>query len=137
MKINGEYLRFADDILIFANSAHELQQLQQKLADEKSRSGDEQLEDKVDNVKRQRKNLDTEIQRRILAGLAAFAKHRDIFNGNIGTCVKRQLMHTSSNDIRPGNMGTHHPSKEHTILVLYIHIYIYIYIYIYIHIYLL
>ena len=37
------------------------------------------------------KNLDKEIQRRITAGLTAFAKQRDIFNGNIGTCLKRQV----------------------------------------------
>ncbi|MEG7521924.1 MAG: hypothetical protein M3H12_02325, partial [Chromatiales bacterium] len=34
---------------------------------------------------------DKEIQRRITAGLAAFAKHRDIFKGNFGTCLKRQV----------------------------------------------
>ncbi|KAK2170757.1 hypothetical protein NP493_1143g00035 [Ridgeia piscesae] len=32
-----------------------------------------------------------EIQRRITAGWTAFAKHRDIFKGNIGTCLKRQI----------------------------------------------
>ncbi|KAK2189076.1 hypothetical protein NP493_115g03022 [Ridgeia piscesae] len=32
-----------------------------------------------------------EIQRRITAGWTAFAKHRDIFKGNIGTCLKRQV----------------------------------------------
>ena len=31
------------------------------------------------------KNQDTEIQRRITA------EHRDIFKGNIGTCLKRQI----------------------------------------------
>ncbi|KAK2185373.1 hypothetical protein NP493_239g09003 [Ridgeia piscesae] len=35
------------------------------------------------------KNQDKEIQRRITAGWTAFAKHRDIFKGNIGTCFKR------------------------------------------------
>ncbi|KAK2187040.1 hypothetical protein NP493_180g06010 [Ridgeia piscesae] len=34
---------------------------------------------------------DKEIQRRITAGWTAFAKHRDIFKGNIGTCLKRQV----------------------------------------------
>ncbi|KAK2186535.1 hypothetical protein NP493_197g03030 [Ridgeia piscesae] len=37
------------------------------------------------------KNQDEEIQRRITAGCTAFAKHRDIFKGNIGTCLKRQV----------------------------------------------
>ena len=32
-----------------------------------------------------------EIQRRITAGWTAFAKHRDIFKGNIGICLKRQI----------------------------------------------
>ena len=31
------------------------------------------------------KNQDKEIQRRITAGWTTFAKHRDIFKGNIGT----------------------------------------------------
>ncbi|KAK2178999.1 hypothetical protein NP493_519g04010 [Ridgeia piscesae] len=34
---------------------------------------------------------DKEIQRRITAGWTAFAKHRDIFKGNIGACLKRQV----------------------------------------------
>ena len=37
------------------------------------------------------KNQDKEIQRRITAGWTAFAKHRDIFKSNIGTCLKRQV----------------------------------------------
>ena len=37
------------------------------------------------------KKYDKEIQRRITAGWTAFAKHRDIFKGNIGTCLKRQV----------------------------------------------
>ncbi|KAK2149983.1 hypothetical protein NP493_2869g00004 [Ridgeia piscesae] len=37
------------------------------------------------------KNKDKENQRRITAGWTAFAKHRDIFKGNIGTCLKRQI----------------------------------------------
>ena len=36
-------------------------------------------------------NQDKEIQRRIMAGWTAFAKHRDIFKGNIGSCLKRQI----------------------------------------------
>ncbi|KAK2163592.1 hypothetical protein NP493_1454g00025 [Ridgeia piscesae] len=34
------------------------------------------------------KNHDKAIQRRITAGWTAFAKYRDIFKGNIGTCLK-------------------------------------------------
>ncbi|MEG7523614.1 MAG: hypothetical protein M3H12_11000, partial [Chromatiales bacterium] len=34
-------------------------------------------------------NQDKEIERRIAAGWAAFAKHRDIFKGNFETCLKR------------------------------------------------
>ncbi|KAK2181423.1 hypothetical protein NP493_399g00032 [Ridgeia piscesae] len=37
------------------------------------------------------KNQDKEIQRRITAGWTAFAKHRDIFKGSIGTYLKRQV----------------------------------------------
>ena len=37
------------------------------------------------------KNQDKEIQRRITAGWTAFAKHRDIFKGNNGACLKRQV----------------------------------------------
>ncbi|KAK2182883.1 hypothetical protein NP493_331g03020 [Ridgeia piscesae] len=36
-------------------------------------------------------NQDKEIQRRITAGWTAFAKHRHILKGNIGTCLKRQV----------------------------------------------
>ncbi|KAK2166690.1 hypothetical protein NP493_1312g00000 [Ridgeia piscesae] len=36
-------------------------------------------------------NQDKEIQRRITAGWTAFAKHLDIFKGNIGTCLKRHV----------------------------------------------
>ena len=37
------------------------------------------------------KKQDKEIQRRSTARWTAFAKHRDIFKGNIGTCLKRQI----------------------------------------------
>ena len=47
---------------------------------------------------------DKENQRRIKAGWTAFAKHR--WKRNL------KLMRTSSNDIRRGNKGTHHPGKE-------------------------
>ena len=37
------------------------------------------------------KNQDKEIPRRITSRWTAFAKHRNIFKGNIGTCLKRQI----------------------------------------------
>ena len=40
------------------------------------------------------KNQAKDIQKRITAGWIAFAKHRDIFKGNIGTCLKRQVYHS-------------------------------------------
>ena len=109
---------FADDILICANTQHELQQMLQELADERENRGLKMNMSKtkvmmetdtpiyvnntqIENVEsyvylRQRhstrdKNKDKENQRRITAGWTAFAKHRDIFKGNIGTCLKRQI----------------------------------------------
>ena len=37
------------------------------------------------------KNQDKYIQRRIVAGSATYAKHRDIFEINIAICLKRQV----------------------------------------------
>ena len=37
------------------------------------------------------KNQDKEIQRRIMAGWAAYAKHWDIFESNLAICLKRQV----------------------------------------------
>ena len=37
------------------------------------------------------KNQDKYIQRRIMAGWAAYAKHRDIFKSNLALCLKRQV----------------------------------------------
>ena len=36
-------------------------------------------------------NQDKEIQRRIVAGWAAYAKHRDIFTSKLAICLKRQV----------------------------------------------
>ena len=36
------------------------------------------------------KNQDKEIQRRVMAGWPAYAKHRDIFKRNLAICLKRQ-----------------------------------------------
>ena len=38
-----------------------------------------------------KKNQDKEIQRRIMAGWAAYAKHREIFKSNLVICLKRQV----------------------------------------------
>ena len=40
------------------------------------------------------KNQDKDIQRRIMAGWAAYAKHRDIFKSNLVMCLKRQVYHS-------------------------------------------
>ena len=37
------------------------------------------------------KNQDKEIQRRVMAGWAAYAKHWDIFKSNLAICLKRQV----------------------------------------------
>ena len=37
------------------------------------------------------KNQDKEIQRTIMAGWAAYAKHRDIFKSNLAICLKRHV----------------------------------------------
>ena len=43
------------------------------------------------NCSLKEKNQDKEIQRRIMAGWAAYAKHRDIFKSNLAICLKRQV----------------------------------------------
>ena len=108
LKIDGEYLshlRFADDILICANTPRDVQQLLQELADESDNQGLKinmsktkvMIENgtptyvnntQVENIEcyiylRQRystrdKNKDKEFQRRIMAGRTAFAKHCDM-----------------------------------------------------------
>ena len=37
------------------------------------------------------RNQDKEIQRKIMAGWAAYAKHRDIFKRNLAICLNRQV----------------------------------------------
>ena len=37
------------------------------------------------------KNQDKELQRRIMAGWAAYSKHWDIFKSNLAICLKRQV----------------------------------------------
>ncbi len=40
------------------------------------------------------KNQDKEIQRRIMAGWTAYAKHRDILKSNLAICLKRQVFNS-------------------------------------------
>ena len=119
MKIDGEFLsnlRFADDIFLCTKTPQELQQMLQELSDENRRMGLKMNTAKlmvVDNtpinVKNvlienvpgyvylgqhyslNEKNQEKEIQRRIMAGWAAYAKHQDIFKSNLVICLKRQV----------------------------------------------
>ena len=106
--ISGSHLCFAADMLICANTPHELQQILQELADESENQPKTKAMMEtwthvyapiyvnttlIENVEsyvylEQRystrdKNQDNEIQRKITAGWTAFAKHRDIFKSNI------------------------------------------------------
>ena len=101
MKIDGEYLshlRFADDILIHANTSHELQHMLQELADKSENRGlkmnkskknytplyvnnthTESVETSVYLAQRystRDKNQDKQIERRIKSGWTVFAKHQ-------------------------------------------------------------
>ena len=60
------------------------------------------------------KNQEKEIHRILTAGWTTFAKYRDIFKGNIGTCLKREVFNTSVLPVMlyGAGMGTHNPSKE-------------------------
>ena len=111
-------LRFAEDIFLCTETPQELQQMLQELSDESRRMG---LKMNIANTKvmvvdntpinvntvlienvpgyvylgqhysLKEKNQDKEIQRRIMAGWAAYAKHRDIFKSNLAICLKRQV----------------------------------------------
>ena len=121
MKIDGEFLsnlRFADDIFLCTETPQELQQMLQELSDESRQMGLKMNITKtkvmvVDNTpinvnnvlienvpgyvylgqhySLKEKNQDKEIHRRIMAGWAAYAKHRDIFKSNLAICLKRQV----------------------------------------------
>ena len=116
MKIDGEFLsnlRFADDIIPMHRNTTRTKQMQQELSDESRRMGLKMNIAKtkvmvadntpinvnnvlIENVQGyvylgQKKNQDKEIQRRIMAGWAAYAKHRDIFKSNHAICLKRQV----------------------------------------------
>ena len=113
------HLRFADDIFLCTETPQELQQMLQELSDESRRMGLKMNITKtkvmvvdntpinvnnvlIENVQGydvylgqhyslKEKNQDKEIQRRIMAGWAAYAKHRDIFKSNLAICLKRQV----------------------------------------------
>ena len=145
MKIDGYFfsnLRFADDIC--TETPQELQQMLQELSDE-SRMGLKMniattkvmvvhnTPINVNNVlienfpgyvylgqhySIKEKNQDKEIQRRIMAGWAAYAKHRDIFKSNLAICLKRQVynscMCAASYDIWCRDLDTDQTSTEQT-----------------------
>ena len=121
MKIDGEFLsnvRFAGDILMCTETPQELQRMLKELSDESRRMGLKMNIAKtnvmvvdntpinvntvlIENVQGyvylgqhyslKEKNQDKEIQRRIMAGSAACAKHRDLFKNNLAICLKRQV----------------------------------------------
>ena len=121
VKIDGEFLsnlRFADDICLCTETPQELQQMLQELSDESRQMGLKMNITKtkamvvyntlinvnnvlIENVpgyvylgqhySLKENNQDKEIQRRIMAGWAAYAKHRDIFKSNLAICLKRQV----------------------------------------------
>ena len=132
MKIDVEFLsnlRFADDIFLCTETPQELQHMLQELSDESRRMGlkiciaktkvmvVDNTPINVNNVlienvpgyvylgqhySLKEKNQDKEIQRRIMAGWAACAKHRDIFKSNLAICPEEtgvQLLCTASYDI--------------------------------------
>ena len=109
---------FADDIFLCTETPQELQQMLQELSDESRQMGlkmnitktkvmvVENTPINVNNVlienvpgyvylgqhySLKEKNQDKEIQRRIMAGWAAYAKHRDIIKSNLAICLKRQV----------------------------------------------
>ena len=121
VKIDGEILsnlRFADDIFICTEKPQELQHVLHELSDESRRMVlkmniaktkvmvVDNTQINVNNVlienvqcyvylgqhySLKEKNQDKEIQRRIVAGWAAYAKHRDIFKSTLAICLKRQV----------------------------------------------
>ena len=137
MKIYGQFpsnLRFADDIFLCTETPQELQHMLQELSDESRRMGlkiniaktNVMVVDNtpvhVNNVlmenaqgyvylgkhySMKEKNQDKEIQRRIMAGWATYAKHRDIFKSNIAIClIGVQTMCAARYDIWCRNLGT-------------------------------
>ena len=121
VKIDGQFLsnlRFDDDIFLCTEPPQELQQMLQELSDDSRRMGLKMNIAKtkvmvVDNTSinvnnvlienvtgyvylgqhysLKEKNQDKEIQRRVVACRAAYAKHRDIFKSSLAICPKRQV----------------------------------------------
>ena len=121
VKIDGEFLSnlcFAGDIFLCTETPQEIQQMLQELSDESRRMCLKMDISKttvmvvdntpinvnnvlIENVQGyvylgqhysvMEKNKDKEIQRRIMVGWAAYAKHRDISKRNIAICLKRQV----------------------------------------------
>ena len=117
MKIDGELLsnlRFADDIIAMQRNTTRTT----TISDESGRMGLKMIITKtkvmvIDNIpvnvnnvlienvqgyvylgqhfSLKENNQDKEIQRRIMAGWAAYAKHRDIFKSNLAIYLKRQV----------------------------------------------
>ena len=147
VKIDGEFLsnlRFADDIFLCTETPQELQQMLQELSDESRRMGLKMNIAKtkvmvVDNTpinvnnvlienvpgyvylgqhySLKEKNQDKEIQRKIMAGSAAYAKHRDIFKSNLAIRLKEtgvQLMCAASYDIWYRDLDTDQTCTEQT-----------------------
>ena len=124
LKIDGEYLshlRFADDIVIFAETPQELQDMLQELAEKSLKVGlkmnisktkvmtgkdipihvNNTLIEDVDSYiylgqrySLNDKTQDKEIKRRVTAGWAAYAKHCDIFKSNMPNCLKRKVFNS-------------------------------------------
>ena len=115
-------LRFAGDIFLCTETQQELQQMLQELSDESRRMGLKMniattkvmvIDNTPINVNNvlienvqgyvylgehysiKEKNQDKDIQRRIMAGSTAYAKHRDVFKGNFAICLKRQVYNSS------------------------------------------
>ena len=112
-------LRFADDIFLCTETPQELQHILQELSDESRQMGlkvnitktkvmvVDNTPINVNNVlienipgyvylggqhySLKEKNQDKEIQRSLMAGWTAYAKHRDIFKSNLAICLKRQV----------------------------------------------
>ena len=63
------------------------------------------------------KKQDKEIQRRTTAGWTAFAKHRDIFKGHIGICVKREVYNPSMLNITYGDRKINIWLNEKTVVL--------------------
>ena len=121
VKIDGKFLsnlRFSDDIFLCTETPQEPQQMLQELSDESRRmclkmniaKTKVMVADNtpinvnnvlIENVQGyvylarhysiKEKNQDKQIQRRIMAGWAAHAKHRDIFRSNLAICLKRKV----------------------------------------------